>query len=95
MTKSANARWTDPDTSHEAAASVADISAQQSHILSLLRQNPMSDDMLVARYKRKPIPTPQSIRSRRSELVQDGLVEHSGDHIIMVSGRRSRVWRLK
>ncbi len=93
MAKSANARWTDPETSHAAADSVSNITAVQGHILTLLEKQPMSDDMLVALYRREPIPTPQSIRSRRSELVQQGLVEHTGAFITMVSGRQARVWR--
>jgi hypothetical protein len=94
MTTTARARRTDPETSHEAAESVSDITAQQGHILTLLEQSPMSDDMLVARYQRGPVPTPQSIRSRRAELVAQGLVEHSGEYVTMVSGRRARVWRV-
>ena len=93
MAKSANARWTDPETSHLAAESVENITAVQGHILTLLDKQPMSDDMLVALYRREPIPTPQSIRSRRAELVQQGLVEHTGTFVTMVSGRQARVWR--
>jgi hypothetical protein len=96
----AKARNTDPQTSHDAADSVTDISDTQAAIMLLLRSTPMCDERLVEQYTYwqpldgYPRATPQSIRSRRAELVKKGLVEPAGFKEIMSTGRFGQVWQV-
>jgi hypothetical protein len=91
------ARLTDPQTSHEAAASVKNITATQSAILDLLRF-PMNDEELVNAYYDRvnrgwaPNASPSGIRSRRAELADRGLVVDSLMRARLVSGRQAIVW---
>lgn len=88
------ARKTDPQTSHEAAESVKNISGTQLTILNILR-TPMSDEQMIRYYRlnvRLPIVSDSGLRSRRAELVRLGLVEDTGDRVRMVSGRNAIVW---
>jgi hypothetical protein len=93
----AYARVTDPQTSHDAAKSVDNITATQHVILSLLR-TPMCDLELLTAYRLSvevgiaPYASESGIRSRRSELVDAGLVIHSGDYKLSPSGRKMMVW---
>lgn len=96
----ATARLTDPETSHEAAASVGEISKTQFLVLLTIAQGPQTDEEIVStfsvqvqNYKWVPA-TPQSIRSRRSELVKLGLVSFLGEYGITSTGRRTRVWKI-
>jgi hypothetical protein len=93
----AHARKTDPTTSHEAAASVGNITNTQKVILHLL-QKPMTDvELIESFYKsvnRSLVWASESgIRSRRSELVQAGLVADSGTREKLPSGRNAIVWQ--
>lgn len=93
----AKARRTDPETSHQAAASVDNISDTQKVIHHLLR-TPMTDVELVeAFYKavnRNVLWASESgIRSRRAELVEKGLVADSGQRQKLASGRYAIVWK--
>ncbi len=89
----ARARATDPDTSHEAAASVTNVTALQQLILDRLLW-PRTDEELVRQVQQSGFKaTPQSVRSRRAELVKRGLVEASGDYGETVTGRRARKWQ--
>lgn len=96
----AHARRMDPETSHEAASSVRDITDVQKLILQLLATRPCIDEKLVSIYTDQikmngwPKATPQSIRSRRAELVELGLLEWIGLHANTETGRRARVWGL-
>lgn len=93
----AGARITDPQTSHEAAASVQNIKPTQSGILTIL-EFPKTDEELVDAYYSMvsvglcPNASPSGIRSRRAELVAMGLVEDSGERRKLASGRSAIVW---
>ena len=91
------ARKTDPITSHEAAASVVNITDTQKVILHLLKK-PMTDLELVQTFyksvNRNVLWASESgIRSRRSELVQRGKVVDTGTREKLPSGRNAIVWR--
>jgi DNA-binding Lrp family transcriptional regulator len=92
---SALARSTDPITSHEAAASVRRISEQQNAILNALRQMGKATDLDLTA-KLSWLASPQSVRSRRSELVRRGLVRqhetNNGPAYEVIGGRRHTVW---
>lgn len=93
----ANARLTDPATSHEAANRVRNITQQQRAILNILAVR-MTDEELVARYESAaaaglaPLASPSGIRSRRSELVYAGLVADSTERRKLRTGRNAIVW---
>lgn len=79
----AHARRTDPVTSHEAAAQLADLTARQQAVLRLLTESsiPLPDVDLVRMYQDRqredrtlPLQGPSGIRTRRSELVIQGKV---------------------
>jgi hypothetical protein len=89
-----HARKTDPHTSHEAAASVENITETQKFILKALVR-PRTDGQLIEAYRKfkfAPQASESGIRSRRAELARDGLVEVVGE-VRLPSGRRSRVWK--
>lgn len=96
------ARLTDPQTSHEAAASVKDITATQNAILKLLRMMPMADEDLIHYYRQQvsmgadsydfPRASESGIRSRRAELVRLGRVVDTGERNITQSGRKAIIW---
>lgn len=96
----AQARSTDPQTSHDAAASVNNISKVQKAIMSLLQASPMCDEKLIGQYRiwqqtddRFPAVTDQSIRSRRAELVAMGIIEAAPYKEQMSTGNWANVWR--
>ena len=92
------ARLTDPQTSHEAAESVSNITKTQSAILKMLWR-PMTDELLIGLYQTQmehmlvPMASQSGIRSRRAELVDLGLVEAKGSDFTLF-GRRAIVWGL-
>jgi hypothetical protein len=99
----AHARRTDPDTSHAAAASVNDIRRSQIAVLSFFQhEGDFHDYALWIRYNEArgirpddyPRQSPSGLRTRRSELVDAGLVKKSGRKVKMPSGRSSHVWTL-
>lgn len=93
-------RSTDPDTSHEAAESVSDkVRVTQGAVLACLKAiGPANDTELIVRYmdaaKRHlvPLQSASGIRTRRAELVRQGLVFDTGQRDVLRSGRRSIVW---
>ena len=93
-----NARLTDPETSHEAADSVKNITQTQSAILTLLTF-PMTDEVLIDAFYRYAdnaglkLASPSGIRSRRAELVAKGLVVDSGERAKLSTGRNAIVWK--
>lgn len=93
----AYARGTDPITSYEAADSVTNVTATQKVIHSLLR-TPMTDMELIFAYRlaseigEAPYASESGIRSRRAELVEKGLVIHTGEYRLSPSSRRMMVW---
>lgn len=91
----ATARKTDPQTSHDAAKSVKNITETQKAILRLLAK-PITDVDLVKLYKKTPTAPKASesgIRSRRAELVELGLVKDTGARTKLSSGRYAIVWK--
>jgi hypothetical protein len=93
------ARNTDPETSHQAAASVRGVTDTHKVILHLLAK-PMTDVELIETFyksvNRQVLWASESgIRSRRSELVQSGKVIDSGAREKLPSGRNAIIWRLK
>lgn len=77
----ATARATDPQTSHEAAASVTpNLRESQAAVLDLLRRyGPMTDVELIAAARRDDVRLSDSgIRTRRHELEAMGLVKRAG-----------------
>lgn len=91
----AHARRTDPSTSHAAARSVGKVAELQERILGLFEHfGPMDDRELVRRFDTyaSALATPQNIRSRRAELVQQGRVRDSGKRERGPSGRMFVVW---
>jgi len=92
------ARTTDPETSHEAAASVRNLTTRQFLILDIFRfSGPQTDEELIERYDLVAFDTPQSpsgIRTRRAELVAAGKVRFSGAYRYTAANRRTRVWEI-
>jgi len=88
-----HARFTDPETSHEAARSVTNITPLKEEILQRL-MTPMTDRDLYAILftSSRLIVTESGVRSRRSELVQAGLVRDTGERVKLATGRRAIVW---
>ena len=94
-----NTRTLDPSTSHAAEKSVNNLTKTKNAILEILAI-PCADVELVDRYYAKaetgaaPNASPSGIRSRRSELVEEGRVVDSGFRIKLPSGRSAIVWKL-
>jgi hypothetical protein len=89
------ARRSDPSTSHQAAASVNDVTATQQAILKVLAR-PRTDEELIDAYRRMkgaPLASDSGIRSRRSELAAKGLLQIVGDSRTR-SGRKTRIWQV-
>ena len=94
----AHARNTDPQTSHDAAESVKNLSETQSRILNLfeLPNNGYTDEELISSYFKHygywfPA-SDASIRSRRAELVKRGELRDSGQKRLTKLGRGTTVW---
>lgn len=87
------ARLTDPETSHEAAESVTNITPLKQEILQKL-MTPMTDRDLYALLftSSRLIVTESGVRSRRAELVQAGLVKDTGARQKLNTGRNAIVW---
>lgn len=99
----AYARRTDPETSREAAASVADLRPKQRAVYAVLAYcGNSTDQQLVDEYahhvKRGPLNVPpqseSGIRTRRAELVAAGLVRDTGQRTILGSRRRAIRWEV-
>jgi hypothetical protein len=80
----AHARRTDPETSHEAAASVNVTAGQQVVLDALTQHGPCTDEELVGYMHLAANPawrlSPSGIRSRRHELTAKGKVGWTGEH---------------
>ncbi|MBA7551343.1 hypothetical protein ES705_43883 [subsurface metagenome] len=89
------ARRGDPETSWQAAESVAGIRESQARVYVLLhRFGPCSDERLIRFAESRGVMMSRSgIRTRRSELVDLGLVEDSDYKIKLKSGRKAIVWK--
>ncbi len=95
----AHARATDPETSHEAAASLTSDRLRESQYAvldALIDHGPICDADLVDAYMMHgyaPRQSPSGIRTRRKELVALGKVRAAG-HTVLSSGRRAIVWEV-
>jgi hypothetical protein len=96
----AHARRTDPETSHEAAAGVRDITAKQAAVLYVMKTRAHGLHLagLVDLYQRHfrggdvPKQSESGIRSRAAELVDLGKLVVTGEHFIdPMTGRRHRI----
>lgn len=79
------ARRTDPNTSHKAVPAAEQRARQKAAILHLLRTiGPMTDHELTYQYSQArtregwPATQPDSVRKRRAELKNDGIVVNTG-----------------
>jgi len=98
---SARARLTDPWTSMDAAMRVS-TQPLKSRILYLFEEHryPLTDEQLIALYRKQAISyrwsnaSDSGIRSRRSELVDDGELIDTGRVEKTVSGRSTILWGL-
>lgn len=95
------ARVTDPLTSHQAAASVAEPETMRDKVLALFEAvdsynaSGVTDEELLTLYEaRFGYISPSGCRTRRKELVDLALVEDSGLVRKTKSGRNTIVWRL-
>ena len=94
------ARKSDPATSHEAGAQVKNLSETKQVILKILKRSKLTDSQIFMAYYslamtgKAPYASESGVRSRRSELVAEGLVEAVGfDKTVF--GRRTTVWTKK
>ena len=89
-------RRTDPETSFEAAASIHSLTRKQEAVFEVFRcYKRMHDAELLIRYPPEfPKQSPSGLRTRRSELVRAGRLEHTGDYAENAQGRRCRIWGL-
>lgn len=101
----ARARNQDPDTSHEAAASVDELREKQVAVLRVLLELQVrtdvggaTDEQLINRYVGRvlrgsaPKQSESGIRTRRRELVDAGFVMDSGQRMKMSTGRNAIIW---
>jgi hypothetical protein len=98
----AQARSSDPATSHEAAASLDEqaLTMRRRAILYVLRTfGPHSDEGIALAYDYAtehgamlPAQSPSGLRTRRRELVDLGLVVDTGEKALTASGRHTIVW---
>jgi len=93
----AHARRTDPQTSHEAAKSVRNISETHAIIMDVFSsKGPLTDEQLIAIIRRAPDVrvSDSGIRSRRSELVKLGKIREHNQNGRTTSGRKCTVWEI-
>lgn len=94
LATTAHARTTDPATSHRAAASLTNLRPAQEEVLALFRKyGPMIDEEMLSRAGDEQVKqTPSGLRTRRSELVEAGLMVDSGEQRPTPSGHNAIVW---
>lgn len=90
----AKARTSDPETSHQAAKSVRRIAETQAKIMSLFEDfGNLTDEEIASQAQFNGWFTSSSgLRTRRSELVEKGLLKDSGERRRLESGRRGICW---
>lgn len=91
------ARLTDPATSHAAAASVnrAELPYVKRSILTIMAlDGPLTDDELWDIWQARMTTqiSPSGLRTRRRELLDDGLVRDTGERRTLPTGRSAIVW---
>jgi hypothetical protein len=90
VTRRARARRTDPNTSHEAAASVRDIRGSQQQVLDQLKRfGAMTHEQICGRLPKMSV---SGVRSRCNELVKRNLVRNTGSTATTKAGRRTIIW---
>lgn len=88
------ARRTDPETSHNAAASVKNISDLQGMIWDYFQLwGPHTDEAMYEAMKAHAWVSPSGFRSRRKELVDKGFLEWTGYTAFTKAGRKARIWQ--
>ncbi len=93
------ARAGDPQTSHDAAASVTKLRPRQQGVLRVMKWfgNAATDEKIVSAYAANHVLPDQSasgIRTRRNELVELGVIRDSGKREKLRSGRYGVVWEV-
>lgn len=93
------ARTGDPQTSHDAAASVTKLRPRQHSVLRVMKWfgNAATDEKIVSAYAANHVLPEQSasgIRTRRNELVELGVIRDSGKREKLRSGRYGVVWEV-
>ena len=87
------ARRTDPATSHE-AIDADSVTGSLLEVMDLFAEfGPMADHELVANHAGYTY-TPQRLRTARSELTNNGVIEFAGIYRLTPSNRRAQVWKL-
>lgn len=86
------ARRTDPETSHAAARSVLAHPGREAVLACLLVHGPQTDEELYEHTEVRLYCSPSGARTRRSELVDAGVVRDSRHRRKTKSGRQSIVW---
>lgn len=88
-----------PETSFKAARSLTNLGRTKERILDTLRKcGPLTDEGIAAKFIERygeNQASPSGLRTRRSWLVDHGLVCDSGQRARTQSGRESIVWRVK
>ena len=92
LTLSPASRRTDPQTSHEAEASVNSGARQrQMHKLAeLIREHP---DLTGNELSLHGVLTERQISRRLNDARENGLIKVSGERPCSISGRSARIWR--
>jgi hypothetical protein len=89
----AHARHRDPDTSHEAARSISPrLRELQEKVLAFAADRP--DGFTDVDLNRHFDTHGSTYRTRRSELVDQGLIRDSGERKTLGSGRRHVIWQI-
>ena len=93
----AYSRDTDPETSHEAAASITpdELRMTQAHVMILIKRfGPMTDKKLIAHARdHLLLQSDSGLRTRRAELVKLGKLRWSGMYDT-INGRKHRLWEV-
>jgi hypothetical protein len=88
-------RNTDPETSFDAGEQVPRHTIRPRVYAAFCQRREFTDEELKWHYEAKHGPTPESsIRKRRCELTQDGLLRDSGRRRALSTGRLGIVWEL-
>ncbi len=95
----AHARKSDPQTSHEAAASISKQQRMRSHeqvLNAFIIHGPMCDKILATKPEVAGM-TPSRIRTARCELTRLQVLEDTGETVPMYTGTkvlRHKIWRI-
>lgn len=95
----AKARITNPQTSHNAAESVQNMTEKREAILHIFKvRSSLTDFELMEVYQEMqeflPLQSESGIRTRRSELVRMGLLKDGGERRPNENGRSCVVWTI-